>query len=58
VNLREENVDIQRRPVEVVVTKDVNERTEDVSDKVRHTEIEVEDERQLDQPAERRRARR
>ena len=93
VNLREENVDVQRRPVdrplagddgifeersieveergeeavvakearvteEVVVTKDVDERTEEVSDKVRHTEVEVEDERQLDQPAERRRARR
>jgi len=93
VNLREENVDVQRRPVdrpltgdnrifedrtieveerseeavvakeariteEVVVTKDVNERTEEVSDKVRHTEVEVQDERKLDQPAERRRARR
>ena len=93
VNLREENVDIQRRPVdrpltgddrlfenrtieveehgeeavvakearvteEVVVTKDVNERTEDVSDTVRHTEVEVDDERRLDQPAERRRVRR
>jgi uncharacterized protein (TIGR02271 family) len=93
VNLREENVNVQRRPVdrpltgnerifedrtieveergeeavvakearvteEVVVTKDVNERTEDVSDKVRHTEVEVEDGRQLDQPPERRQARR
>jgi len=90
VNLREENVDIQRRPVdrpltgherlfedrtieveergeeavvakearvteEVVVTKGVTERTEEVSDNVRHTEVEVDDERQLDQPAERRR---
>jgi uncharacterized protein (TIGR02271 family) len=93
VNLREENVDVQRRPVdrpltgddrlfedrtieveergeeavvakearvteEVVVTKDVNERTEEVSDKVRHTEVEVEDERQPHPTAERRRARR
>jgi stress response protein YsnF len=30
---------------ELVLKKDVNQRTETVSDKVRHTEVEVEDER-------------
>jgi hypothetical protein len=32
---------------ELVVTKDVGERTETVSDTVQHTEIDVEDERGL-----------
>jgi uncharacterized protein (TIGR02271 family) len=81
VNLREESVQIERRPVnreasatdgnlfqdrtieateqseravvskearvteELVVKKDVEERTETISDKVRHTEVEVDDER-------------
>src|SRR5215208_368041 len=80
VNLRQENVQVERRPAnravggadnlfrertieaeeraeeavvskearvteELVVKKDVGERTETVSDKVRRTEVEVEDER-------------
>ena len=80
VNLRQEHVSIERRPVdraagagdnlfrertieaeeraeeavvakearvkeELVLKKDVNQRTETVSDKVRRTEVEVEDER-------------
>ena len=89
VSLRQENVNIERRPAdrplqgnnelfqertieieergeeavvskeahvteELVVGKDVDERTEEVSDTVRHTEVEVEDER--DKKSHRRRA--
>jgi stress response protein YsnF len=42
---------------EVVVNKDVNERTEEVADTVRHTEVEVEDVRDQTPTPERRRAR-
>ena len=80
VNLRQENVHVERRPVdrpvggadnlfrertieaeeraeeavvskearvkeELIVKKDIEQRTETVSDKVRRTEVEVEDER-------------
>ena len=90
VDLREERVRVERRPVdrpatsdervfqnrtieaeeraeeavvekqakvkeELTVSKDVDQRSKTVSDKVRRTEVEVEDERTKDRPSERRR---
>jgi uncharacterized protein (TIGR02271 family) len=90
VNLREERVRVERRPVdrpatsderlfqnrtieaeeraeeavvekqarvkeELTVRKDVDQRSKTVSDKVRRTEVKVEDERAKDRPADRRR---
>jgi len=90
VNLREERVRVERRPVdrpataderifqnrtieaeeraeeavvekqarvkeELTVRKDVDQRSKTVSDKVRRTEVKVEDERTKDRPSERRR---